>query len=131
MYPNFIKYSNPIENTTCISNNNDKNYNNIILQTSIYKINITPVGDCCSYSWIENYQDSDFNFLNGKIISKIKEINYPNDYKYIIDNIDDDECITPHLYEITFKNTDDTFRFQLINCSNGYYDGYLDINILL
>ena len=129
MYPDFSKYTSLIEEITFNDNDDDNKYTTINLKTSFYKIVIDALGDCCSYSWFEKYEDYDYNFLQGKIIKKIKEIELPDTYVYPFE--EDYECISTHLYEITFKNDKNSFKLLLINSSNGYYDGYIGVNILL
>ena len=43
---------------------------------------------------------------------------------------DDDIYISPHLYEISFKNCENKFQFILLNYSNGYYDGWIEANVI-
>ena len=66
-----------------------------------------------------------FNYLIGKIIKSIKEINLPDDFEETESENEDCNVITTHLYEIKFKNSSETFIFQMKNYSNGYYDGYI------
>lgn len=123
MFVDFSKYNNEIET---VNMNEDEDV--IILQTSIYKIKLTAFGECCSCSSFKQYNDFDFNKLNGKIIKKVQEIDTPDDY-IIQDNDGDTE--SPHLFEMTFKNSDEKFKFLMINYSNGYYDGWMNIEIVL
>jgi len=100
------------------------------------KYKLEAAGDCCSYSNFEEYKDYDFSKLSGKIIKGIKEINYPDDDN---PNDDDDEndddelnyVNTFHLYEMRFKNSDELFKFQMVNHSNGYYDGWMNTSIII
>ena len=32
---------------------------------------------------------------------------------------------------MTFKNSDETFKFLLVNYSNGYYDGWISSSVVL
>jgi len=120
----FNKYNNEI---ITVNLNNDEDI--LVLQTSLYKIILTAYGDCCSHSIFEKFKENDFNHLNGKIIKKIKEMEFPADYDY--EDEYDGEYISTHLYEITFKNSEETFQFMLVNYSNGYYDGYMTTDVVL
>ena len=126
MFADFNKYNNEID---AVNLNEDKDV--LVLQRSLYKITLTAYGGCCSCSIFEKFKENDFNHLIGKIIKKIKEIKFPADYDYEEDRDDFYEVATPHLYEITFKNSDETFQFMLVNYSNGYYDGYMTTDIVL
>lgn len=122
MFVDFSKYNNKI---TDVSFNEDGDY--LVLQTSLYKIAITACGECCSRSILEEYKEYKFNNLVDKTIKKINEIELPADFT--CEEIY--ECVSPHLYEIKFKNSNEKFYFILKNYSNGYYDGYLRTNIIL
>jgi hypothetical protein len=105
----------------------------IHLYDAPFKYKLMANGDCCSCSIFKKYKDYDFNQLSGKIIKKIKTINIPDDYE---DSDTEDEygyndVATPHLFEIRFKNSDELFQFQMINYSNGYYDGWMSSSIVL
>lgn len=129
MFVDFNRYNNEI---IAVKLNEEDDV--LEMQTSLYKINLTAVGDCCSVSKLKKFKDNDFNNLIGKIIKKIKEIDVPKDFIYE-DEEDyihpDDDTTSIHLYEIKFKNSDETFKFILVNYSNGYYDGWLNTNIVL
>ena len=71
----------------------------------------------------------DFKILIGKIITGIKEISLPDDYVYPEEPSYND-CISPHLYEIRFKDSDESLKFLLVNYSNGYYDGWINTEII-
>jgi hypothetical protein len=108
----------------------------IHLYDAPFKYKLMAEGDCCSTSIFKKYRDYDFTQLSGKIIKKIKSINIPDDYiDSDVDNNDDsyqlNDVATPHLYEIRFKNSDDLFQFQMINFSNGYYDGWMSSSIVV
>ena len=44
-------------------------------------LKLIPVGDCCSVSILEKYEDYDFQKLIDKTIISIKCIEFPDDYK--------------------------------------------------
>ena len=123
MFVDFNKYNNEI---ITVNLNDDEDI--LVLQTSLYKITLTAQGECCSISKLEQFKNNDFNHLIDKIIKKIEEIDFPDDFTY---EEDSRYCIRPHLYEITFKNSNKPFQFMLVNYSNGYYDGYLKTDIVL
>lgn len=132
MYIDFTKHQSPIKELIFDNNDNDDyvSYREIIVVLSNdTKIKFIAVGDCCSSSLIEKYENYDFQNLIGKIITSVKEIELPNDYEYKEES-SNCYCITPHLYEIQFKKTKETFKFILVNFSNGYYDGWLENEII-
>lgn len=84
------------------------------------------VGDCCSTSVFREYEEHKFEEIVGKVIKSITEIDF-ND-----DDFEEDEFglyLTPHLLEITFTD-DSKFKFMLVNYSNGYYDGWLELSLI-
>jgi predicted kinase len=101
-------------------------FSSFILKTKTINYKFRAIGDCCSHSVFIEYKDYKFNNLIGKIIKNIKTIDIPEDYDLEI-NHEDDTYISPHLYEMHFQNTEETFKFMLINYSNGYYDGWMNI----
>jgi len=127
MFINFDKYNSQITDVNLNSNNNE-----LILKTDKYKYYFEAVGDCCSCSIFRKYNNN-FTDLIGKIIKSIDEINLPDNYHCKEDThfYGGNAYINPHLYEMTFKNSNDTFQFLLINYSNGYYDGWIQSTILL
>jgi hypothetical protein len=131
MYIDFSKYQSPIKEL--IFDDNDDDYVSyreiIIILSNDTKIKFIAVGDCCSSSLMEKYENYDFQSLIGKIITSVKEIELPDDYEYKEES-SNAYCITPHLYEIQFKKTKETFKFILVNFSNGYYDGWLETEII-
>ena len=131
MYIDFNKHQSPIKELIFDNNDNDNvSYGEIIIVLSNdTKIKFIAVGDCCSSSYIEKYEDYDFQNLIGKIITNVKEIELPDDYEYKEES-SNDYCITPHLYEIQFKDNEEIFKFLLVNFSNGYYDGWLENEII-
>lgn len=102
----------------------------IIFKTSgNYSFKLEALGDCCSRSFLI-LKNTDF--ILNKTIENIKEIDIPEDFE-----LDDEEetsgfnnCTTPHLYEMTFKNTKETYKFMLYNYSNGYYDGWIEAKVI-
>lgn len=94
------------------------------------KFQIDAIGDCCSCSVIIQWEDYRFEKIIGKIIKSIDEISVPDYFDVEIDDEDmDDYVAIPHLYEFTFTD-DSTFKFLLVNYSNGYYDGWLEMKVL-
>ena len=88
------------------------------------------IGDCCSCSVIIQWEDYKFEKMIGKTIKSIDEIEVPNYFDVEIDDEDvDDLFAIPHLYEFTFTD-DTTFKFLLVNYSNGYYDGWINLTLV-
>jgi len=136
MFVDFSKYNLPIE---LVEMNEDDDL--LTLKTSSYSYKIKAEGDCCSRSIFKTFKNIPFSSLQGKIIKGIKDISDE------IDDDDDDfnsdtetdgennfpynECRSPHLYKISFKNSDEPFIFAMINYSNGYYDGWISSSVVL
>ena len=80
--------------------NNESDYLNLITDKG-YKFKLQAYGDCCSTSYISMYKEN-FNYLIGKIIKSIKEINLPDDFEETESENEDCNVITTHLYEIKF-----------------------------
>lgn len=97
------------------------------------KIKINPYGDCCSISYIINFKEFPFSKIIGKEIKTLKEVknkkkidNLYKNAKLIDYSNTNDNFNKYHLYEIKF--TDKTsFNFGLVNASNGYYDGWIEV----
>lgn len=124
----FIQYNN--YNHPIISIEMNDNENILILKTSLYSYKYEAVGECCSASAFKKFENNDFTFLIGKIIKGIKEINI-GDTNYESDTDDERYVITPHLYQMTFKNSDEIFKFMMVNYSNGFYDGWINSYIII
>jgi len=127
MFINFDKYNSQITDVDLNSNNNK-----LILNTDKYKYYFEAVGDGYSFSIFKKYNNN-FTDLIRKIIKDINHINLPDNYNCEENThfYSRDTYISHHLYEMTFKNSNDTFQFLLINYSNGYYDGWIQSTILL
>lgn len=111
----------------------DGEFPEFIVMTENNKFKFTAEGDCCSVSYFRFYDQNTFDILNGKVIKSIKEIDLPDDYE-IKEDLTENQftlnyCITPHLYEISFKNDNSTFKFLMYNYSNGYYDGWISSKV--
>ena len=86
------------------------------------------IGDCCSSSVFRTWKNNDFDKLKGKIIQNITSLAFPDDFEF--DFEDDDIYLSPHLYEIDFKDNDEKFIFMMVNYSNGYYDGWIETELI-
>lgn len=105
----------PLENKTII---------HIAFDDTNSILRLLAIGDCCSFSWFEELNDR-YDSIIGK---EIKSIDVKNDFidlpKSNVQEYDQNTLI-----EIKF--TDDTsFDFVLRNSSNGYYNGWLEIDII-
>jgi hypothetical protein len=122
MFIDFNDNNNTIDDVIIddIDDIDNNEFSTFIIKTKSIDYKFRAIGDCCSHSVFIEYKDYKFNNLIGKIIKNIKNIHIPEDYKK-------DFYISPHLYEMYFKNTEETFKFMLINYSNGYYDGWMSI----
>jgi hypothetical protein len=124
MFIQFSSYNHPISSVE-LNNNEDI----LLFKTSLYTYRFEALGDCCSVSKFKKFKDNDFSSIIGKIIKNVKEIN-EDDYEYDTENDDDMNCATPHIYQMTFKNSDETFKFLMVNYSNGYYDGWINSSVV-
>ena len=122
----FINYDSHNHSITSVELSGNDNI--LLFKTSLYTYKYMAIGDCCSVSVFKTFEDKPFSSVVGKISKGIKEIT-SDDFDYETD--DDGDCITPHLYQMTFKNSDETFKFLMVNYSNGYYDGYINSYIVL
>ena len=122
----FINYDSHNHSITSVELSGNDNI--LLFKTSLYTYKYMAIGDCCSVSVFKTFEDKPFSSVVGKIIKGIKEIT-SDDFDYETD--DDGDCITPHLYQMTFKNSDETFKFLMVNYSNGYYDGWISSYIVL
>lgn len=86
------------------------------------------VGDCCSTSVFRIWEDYHLEKLVGKTIKSLKAIEFPDDFE--LDDEEDDLCLTAHLYQFTFVESDEVFKFMLVNYSNGYYDGWINAEVI-
>ena len=100
------------------------------------RLNIVPFGDCCSNSFLVELPYYKFDKLIGETIVNIKEIKNKSIikkdfgkqlYKYNEKTINNN-FYRIHLYHIYFKSKK-IFKFGLINESNGYYDGWIELYI--
>lgn len=93
----------------------------------INTINLSAVADCCSSSYY-NIVDTDFEKFKGKKLSDIYLDIYETDD--LIDMFDvtniDGECIKTHYNKLQFEDGNEWY-FLLVNDSNGYYDGWTDM----
>lgn len=118
IYPVNFKNIKANVNNVEFNYNDNKLLDSVILKYKTFKIQLKAVGDCCSESYID-CNIKLFNKLRNKCISKIT---YRRDY----DIVNDDDEIKTCIYKI--ETTDDcSIEFKLINVSNGYYEGWLEI----
>ena len=99
-----------------------------------YTLNILPEGDCCSFSFFVELPYYRFEKLSGETIVNVKEIKNKSIikkdigkqlYKYNEQDIDGD-FYRIHLYYIYLKSKK-IFKLGMINASNGYYDGWIEL----
>jgi hypothetical protein len=122
MFIQFSSYNHPI-----VSVELNKNEDILLFKTTLYTYRFEALGDCCSVSQFKKFEDIDFSSVVGKIIKGVKEIN-DDDFEYDTDS--EEDCTTPHLYQMTFKDSDETFKFLMVNYSNGYYDGWINSSVV-
>ena len=91
------------------------------------RFRINAYGDCCSISVISEWEKFKFSEIIGKTIESLNQIQVPDNFEVELDD-DFDHCATPHLYEFLFTDGT-TFKFLMVNYSNGYYDGWIDMTV--
>lgn len=121
----FIKFNNYFHPIISVDLNSSEDI--LLLKTDLYTYRFEAIGDCCSTSMFKKFKNVSFSSIVGKIIKGIKEINEEEEYE----TEEEYESVSPHLYEMSFKNSDETFKFYLINYSNGYYDGWINSSVVL
>jgi len=127
MFIDFKKYNLPVE-VVELSEHDDY----LLLKTSSYTYQFRANGDCCSHSKFKTYLDAPFSSLIGKIIKGVKEIyEFDDEFDSDADTEDGYDVEKPHLFQMTFKNSDETFKFLMVNYSNGYYDGWITSSVVL
>lgn len=93
----------------------------ISFKDSELSLNLIAVGDCCSSSWFYFFDDDIEENLIGKNIISIE---FLNDIKLPPSNVQ--EYDTNHLVNLNFLDGS-KYDFVLRNSSNGYYDGWIEI----
>jgi len=131
MFIEFEKYPFKVTGISIDPKNHYDDYTMVIdLKTDGNKdFRLIAVGDCCSTSVFREYEEHKFEEIVGKVIKSITNIDFNDDFH---DNFEEDEFglyLTPHLLEITFSD-DSKFKFMLVNYSNGYYDGWLELSLI-
>lgn len=110
---------------------NDKDRKLIRYTTLIYndnRIRLCAIGDCCSFSWIDEYNESFQVLIGKKIISLQLKEKIKDQIK--LDKSDIQKEDKNYLYEIKYLNDNSeigSFEFILRNSSNGYYSGWIEI----
>lgn len=74
-------------------------------------------GDCCSYSWIEHFSNSEY--LAGSKVLGVQEIDVPGVVEH-----PDHECLQCYGVKVVLEGRP-AFEFEYRNSSNGYYGGYI------
>ena len=131
MYIDFEKFPFKITNVNFDEDSIFDGYPSLInIETNGNKnFKLIAVGDCCSSSVFRIWKDYQFEKLVGKTIKSLKAIEFPDDFD-LEDEEDDDLCLSAHLYEFTFVENDEVFKFMLVNYSNGYYDGWINAEVI-
>jgi hypothetical protein len=99
----------------------------IFFEDSEYKLELIAYGDCCSFSWFENFDDCEFCYdLMGK---KIQKVGFHGDTKVDLPHTGRDDGEVNHECTVKFVDEDRDYKFILRNSSNGYYDGWLETRV--
>lgn len=103
----------------------------IILLTNKEKLIITPIGDCCSISYLVLFDDYNLRKLIDYKIKSFRKIDDIDEIKKEFSKISTyrlDDVKKLYLYEFTLFDSS-IFKFGLVNSSNGYYDGWIELYI--
>ena len=111
---------------TIDSFNDFDSFDNFTIKVADETFLFQAIGDCCSTSKFKVFKQP-FSTLINKTIIDLSEISLPDDFEEEDDN-DDGSCyVSTHLYQFSFKEDGEPFKFILVNYSNGYYDGWITI----
>lgn len=136
MFINFEKY---IDYHIIEVNFNDESNLLLITLNNGYIFKLEACGECCSISYFHKYKKEikDISFLIQKTIKNIKivhlseeEINEITIEENIKINDVWNEYVQPYVYEISFLNSNDNFKFMMLNYSNGYYSGWIEGTVI-
>ena len=129
MFIDFEKYPFAITDVTFADEGFSGKYQYVSIDTDGgARFKIQAFGDCCSVSVISEWENFKFSEIIGKTIESLSQIKIPDNFEVEPDD-DFDDCATPHLYEFLFTDGT-TFKFLMINYSNGYYDGWINITVV-
>jgi|688.fasta_scaffold18022_2 hypothetical protein len=134
---NFSKYYNNYITKVNFDNNNE-----ILLITinNGYIFKLEAIGDCCSISSFHKYkkEEKDITYLHNKIIKSINKIYLDEkerneiikEEELKINKFTFNDFVTPYVYEISFLNINETYKFLMLNYSNGYYNGWIEGSVI-
>jgi hypothetical protein len=128
MFIDIKKLVDPIDNVS-IEIDDFQQIRSFTLKNSICSYKLIAVGDCCSFSVFKEMEQP-FTFLQGKIIETIEEIEFPELFEFDDIKQNDEYYVSPHLFQMSFKDIEEKFEFMLINYSNGYYDGWITAELI-
>ncbi len=109
-----------IKKIELIGNNIDNICSTIKIYCEDVLVKLSAVGDCCSQSWFELYENKSFDECIGKTYIGCNDTGLTHD----MEESEIQEHDINHIYELLFDDNT-TFKFLLRNSSNGYYDGYI------
>lgn len=125
---NFSRYNGSIVNIE-YSIDTYGEFDKFIIIGDNYSFMFTAYGEGTSQSYFREYKDYKFYNLIGQTIEAIHEIALPDDFN--IELIEEGYSnITPHLYEVFFKNNINSFKFIMYNYSNDYDNGRIISSII-
>jgi len=114
MFIDFEKYPFAITDVTFADEGFSGKYQYVSIDTDGgVRFKIKAFGDCCSVSVISEWENFKFNEIIGKTIESLEQIKIPDNFEV---EPDDD-----------FGST---FKFLMVNYSNGYYDGWIDVSVI-
>lgn len=88
-----------------------------------FKITFSCDSDCCSETWIEDFDNRDF--LIGKTINKVEIIPMEDTYEYSGDYEPHEDNNCHWVYGVKFFSNAGIADLIFRNASNGYYGGWL------
>lgn len=107
--------------------NSDMTKYTIFFEDSEYKLELIAYGDCCSFSWFENFDGCEFCYdLMGK---KIEKVGFHGDTEVDLPHTGRDDGEINHECTVKFVDGERDYKFILRNSSNGYYDGWLETRV--
>jgi hypothetical protein len=125
---NFSRYNGSIVNIE-YSIDTYGEFDKFIIIGDNYSFMFTAYGEGNCKSYFREYKDYKFYNLIGKTIEAIHEIAVPDDYN--IELIDEEYSnIIPRLYEISFKNDINSFKFIMYNYSSNFDNGWIISSII-
>lgn len=95
---------------------------NIYFEEETKSLELMAEGECCSISWFKF--PTDIQNIVGKKIDRIEH----ND-SVELPKSNEDEVIRNIPIKIIFEDGAEPYEFNILNSSNGYYNGWLEVSL--